>query len=178
MDADVPGGPRRRKVSTGWTLQGDAGRGDRIYRAVLRAGCHGRWDAPGFGRGTGLLYELGPVPPLVWRNTIQLNADLGIGGSSIFNPRLFDGDVYVNQINTPAFGRYVSGSATPSMVIDNSSIPLEHRMVAPFRGVNAANYLLASSGAAQPSSRVTISSALTVRTWTSRAAGKRRKVTR
>ncbi|HOW66868.1 MAG TPA: hypothetical protein P5186_26550 [Candidatus Paceibacterota bacterium] len=99
------------------------------------------------GAGNGLLFELGPLPPLVWRNTVQLNADLSIGASSMFNPRFFDGDLYVNQINTPAFGRYPSGSNVPSLAVDNSMIPVEHRMVAPFRGSQASTYLLGSSSA-------------------------------
>jgi hypothetical protein len=80
-------------------------------------------------------------------NTIQLAADLGIPGSSIFNPRYFDGDVYVNQINTPGFGRYPSGSDFPSILVDNTFLALEHRMVAAFRGDNRSVYLLAVSGA-------------------------------
>ncbi len=81
------------------------------------------------------------------RTTINLAGDLGIPGSSMYNPRLFDGEIYVSQINTPAFGRYPSGSITPSLVVDNRSIPLEHRMVAPFRGPNSSIFMLAASGA-------------------------------
>lgn len=92
-----------------------------------------------------------PVPPqkLNLRTTIQLHADIGISPSSLFNPRFFDGDIYVNQINTPAFGRYPQGSSTPKMFVDNSfSLASEHRMVAPFRGILRSTYLLASSSAA------------------------------
>lgn len=99
------------------------------------------------GAGNGLLFELGPPPPLVWRNTVQPNVDLGLGASSMYNPRYFDGDLYVCQINTPVFGRYPSGSVTPTLVIDNTGVPIEHRMVAPFRGAHATTYLFGSSGA-------------------------------
>ena len=99
------------------------------------------------GAAQGIVYELAPIPPLRLRTTINLAGDLGISGSSMYNPRLFDGDIYVNQINTPAFGRYPSGSSTPSLAVDNSSIPLDHRMVAPFRGPNSSIYMLAAGGA-------------------------------
>ena len=65
----------------------------------------------------------------------------------MFNPRYFDGDVYVTRINTPAFGRYRSGSPEIRMSVDNTSINWEHRMVAAFRGANSTVYLLGSSGA-------------------------------
>ena len=53
----------------------------------------------------------------------------------MFNARIFDNNNYVNQINTPmGFGRYPSGSSVPTLVVNNTSLPLEHRMVAPFRG--------------------------------------------
>lgn len=81
------------------------------------------------------------------RVTINLGADLGVPNST-FNPRIFDGDNYANQINSPVgFGRYPSGSGTAEMVVNNSDIPLEHRMVAPFRGANSTTYLLGSGGA-------------------------------
>lgn len=97
--------------------------------------------------GAGMVYELGPLPPLVWRNTVQLNADLGIGASSTYNPRFFGDSLYVCQINTPAIGVYPSGSITPTLVVDNTAVPIEHRMIAPFRGAYATTYLLGSSGA-------------------------------
>jgi phage-related protein len=99
------------------------------------------------GAAGGTLHEVGGVLPLKLRNTIQLATDLGIAGSSMFNPRYFDGDVYVNQINTPSFGRYPAGSNAPSLLVNNTSIPLEHRMVAPFRSDHRSVYLLGSSGA-------------------------------
>ncbi|MBI2947484.1 MAG: hypothetical protein HYY23_07550, partial [Verrucomicrobia bacterium] len=84
---------------------------------------------------------------LTLRTTIDLAGDLSMPRSSMYNPRLFDGHIYVCQINTPAFGRYPSGSITPSLAVDNRSVPLEHRMVAPFRGANRSIYLFAVSGA-------------------------------
>jgi hypothetical protein len=89
----------------------------------------------------------GPPDQLKLRTAINLAGDLSIAGSSMYNPRLFDGNIYVAQINTPAFGRYPSGSITPSLAADNTSIPLEHRMVAPFRGPNKSIYMLAAAGA-------------------------------
>jgi hypothetical protein len=97
------------------------------------------------GAAQGLVYELGPVPPLRLTTTFNLASDLGISGSSMYNPRLFDGSVYVNQINTPGFGKYALGSPTPSLVVPSTA---EHRMVAPFRGANRTNFLLGASGAA------------------------------
>ncbi len=83
------------------------------------------------------------------RVTYQPSLDLGIAGNSMFNPRFFDGKVYANQINTPCFGRYASGSAVPEVVVNNSGDnTLEHRMVAPFRGANRKTYLIGSSSAA------------------------------
>jgi hypothetical protein len=81
------------------------------------------------------------------RNTMQFAADVGIEPNSMFNPRYFDGDVHVTQINTPAFGRYRSGSSGIRMFVNNTAINWEHRMVAPFRGANSSVYLLGSSGA-------------------------------
>src|SRR5688572_14660961 len=90
--------------------------------------------------------QAAPTPPdkLELRRTINLAGDLGIAGSSMYNPRFFDGDLYANQINTPGFGRYPSGSIVPALVVNSTS---EHRMVAPFRGANRAVYLLGASGA-------------------------------
>ena len=83
------------------------------------------------------------------RATVNPSFDLGITGNSMFNPRFFDGKTYANQINTPCFGRYPSGSLTPEVVVNNSgNTSLEHRMVAPFRGTNRLTYMLASSSAA------------------------------
>ncbi|MEO6034246.1 MAG: hypothetical protein ABIQ35_03225 [Verrucomicrobiota bacterium] len=83
------------------------------------------------------------------RVAINLGSDLG-GASSAFNPRIFDGDNFVNQINSPmGFGRYPSGSSVAEIVINNTALPLEHRMVAPFRGINRTTYMMGSgSGAA------------------------------
>jgi hypothetical protein len=97
------------------------------------------------GGAQGAVYELAPIPRVRLTTTFNLPADAGIGGSSIFNSRLFDGDVYVNQINTPGFGRYPLGSAVPSLAVASLQ---EHRMVAPFRGENRTNYIFGASGAA------------------------------
>ncbi|HWQ90439.1 MAG TPA: hypothetical protein VN673_02120 [Clostridia bacterium] len=83
--------------------------------------------------------------------TVKLYEDLPtpIAVSSIFNCRYFDGDIYVNQINVNAFGRYKSGSPLPTLTVDNTAVG-EHRMVAPFRGANKTKYLIGSgSGATQ-----------------------------
>ncbi len=83
------------------------------------------------------------------RATMQPSADLGISGNSIFNARFYDGKVYVNQINTPCFGRYAEGSSAPEILVNNAANnTLEHRMVAPFRGSLNRTYLIASSSAA------------------------------
>ncbi len=98
------------------------------------------------------LTEAAPYLPeqLQLRVTIELATDLGIGGSSTFNPRFFDGYDYVNQINTPSFGRYPSGSGTPSVLVTNVNPPWQHRMVAPFRGALRSTYMLGSSDGAAP----------------------------
>ncbi len=98
------------------------------------------------------LCQAEPLAPqeLRLRTTIQLHADIGISASSLFNPRFFDGDVYANQINTPAFGRYPQGSSTATLLVNNTFTPLEHRMVAPFRGALRHTYLLGASGAVGP----------------------------
>ena len=83
------------------------------------------------------------------RSTVQPSFDLGIAGSSMFNPRFFDGKIYANQINTPCFGRYPIGSITPEILVNNSfDLTLEHRMVAPFRGANSSTHFLGSGSAA------------------------------
>lgn len=94
-----------------------------------------------------VLTQAQPLAPaqLQLRVTFQLAADLGIPGNSTFNPRFFDGFAYANQISVPGFGRYPSGSGTPSALVNNASIPLEHRMVAPFRGAFRLTYMLGSS---------------------------------
>ncbi len=84
------------------------------------------------------------------RVALPLAADLGIAGNSTFNPRFFDGFLYVNQISVPGFGRYPSGSGVAGLLVNNSGIPLEHRMVAPFRGALASSYLLGSSMGLSP----------------------------
>ncbi|MBI3851360.1 MAG: hypothetical protein HY298_13950 [Verrucomicrobia bacterium] len=82
------------------------------------------------------------------RATVQPSLDLGIGASTMYNPRFFDGKIYANQINTPCFGRYPIGSTTPEILVNNSAnTSLEHRMVAPFRGTNRSIYLIGSSSA-------------------------------
>ena len=82
------------------------------------------------------------------RVTVQPSSDVGIVGSTMYNPRFFDGKIYANQINIPCFGRYASGSSTPEVVVNNSAnLDLEHRMVAPFRGAQSSTYLIGSSAA-------------------------------
>lgn len=89
-----------------------------------------------------------PYDQLQLRMVVNLSSDLAITPNSIFNSRYFDGQIYVNQINVNAFGRYPSGSPEPDLLVNNSGI-LEHRMVAPFRGALSKTYLLGSgSGAA------------------------------
>ena len=92
------------------------------------------------------LAQAAPTPPekLELRRTINLAGDLGIAGTSMYNPRYFDGAIYANQINTPAFGRYPAASIVPSFVM--SGMP-EHRMIAPFRGATSSLYILGASGA-------------------------------
>lgn len=90
------------------------------------------------------------------RVTLQLGLDLGIAENSMFNPRYFDGNIFVNQINAAAFGYYPSGSGVPTVAVNNSGgTALEHRMVAPFRGAYRTNYLLGSSSAAAASTTFT-----------------------
>jgi hypothetical protein len=90
------------------------------------------------------------------RVTVQPNADLGLSGNSMFNPRFFDGKIYANQINVYCFGRYSMGSDIPEMLVNNDgNSALEHRMVAPFRGDFSTNYLIASSSAAALSTTFT-----------------------
>lgn len=96
------------------------------------------------GGAQGAAYELAPVPKLTLRNSIHLAADLGIAPSSMFNPRIFDGHIYVNQINIPAFGRYPLGSPFSDLLMTGTP---EHRMVARFRGANSTVYLFGASGA-------------------------------
>lgn len=102
------------------------------------------------GGYTGCVYELqkkgAPYLPnqLQLRVVIDLAADLGIAGNSIFNPRFFDGLDYINQINVFGFGVYPSGSPVASVLVTNTGV-LEHRMLAPFRGALRSTYLLASS---------------------------------
>lgn len=92
------------------------------------------------------LCQAGPIPPqdLTLRTTIQLHVDLGIAANSMFNPRFFDGYTYVNQLNVPAFGRYLQGSSTADLKLES----VEHRMIAPFRGANRTRYILGGSSAA------------------------------
>jgi hypothetical protein len=96
------------------------------------------------------LSQAAPYLPeqLQLRVAINLGSEIG-GGNSTFNPRIFDGNNFVNQINTPmGFGRYPSGSGSPSVVVNNTSIPLEHRMVAPFRGADSTAYMIGSGSGA------------------------------
>ncbi len=48
------------------------------------------------------------------RNTIRFAEAAGVAPNSMFNPRYFDGNVYVAQINASAFGRYRSGAQAPA----------------------------------------------------------------
>ena len=90
------------------------------------------------------------------RSTLQPSQDMGVGANSMYNPRFFDGKIYGNQINTPCFGRYPIGSSVPEVLVNNTtSLVMEHRMVAPFRGANRTNYLLGSSAAISPSTTFT-----------------------
>jgi hypothetical protein len=109
------------------------------------------------GGYTGNVYELqrqgAPYLPtqLQLSMTIDLAADLGIVANSTFNPRSFDGYVYANAVNqgSMGFGRYLSGSPIPSVLVTNVS-QVEHRMVAPFRGALRSTYILGSSQAFSP----------------------------
>ena len=96
------------------------------------------------GGSGGIVYELAIIPPLRLTTTYNVSTDAGIGGSSMYNPRIFDGDVFAVQINTPGFVRYALGSEIPEQVIPVTS---EHRMAAPFRGTNKERYMIAGSGA-------------------------------
>jgi hypothetical protein len=88
--------------------------------------------------------------------TINPSAELGIPASSMFNARLFDDRIFANQINNPCFGRYLWGSNTAEVLINNNGNNLlEHRMVAPFRGSTRLTYMLASSSAAAPTTTFT-----------------------
>lgn len=97
------------------------------------------------GGAQGRVYELAVVPPLRLVTTFNLAADLGIVGNSIFNTRIFDGAVYVNQINTPGWGRYPLGSSIADLLVPST---VEHRMVAPIPGANPPTYIFGASGAA------------------------------
>ncbi|HOB98118.1 MAG TPA: hypothetical protein PKM43_05150 [Verrucomicrobiota bacterium] len=84
------------------------------------------------------------------RNTIHFAEAAGVTPNSMYNPRYFDGNVYVAQINASAFGRYRSGAQAPSMYVDNTPFTwAEHRMVAPFRGANQSVYLMGAGGAGE-----------------------------
>jgi hypothetical protein len=97
-----------------------------------------------------------PVEELQLRVTLRLSQDLGISENTMYNPRFFDGFIYVNQINAPAMGRYPSGSGTPDLAVSHAgNNALEHRMVAPFRGPDRSAYLLGSSSAAAASTTFT-----------------------
>lgn len=106
------------------------------------------------GAAAGLLAATAQTTPylpeqLQLRVAIDIGGDLGLAPNSTYNPRFFDGYNYVVQINagTTGIGRYVSGSAKPEVVIENSTEPLEHRMLAPFRGALSSTYMLGGSGA-------------------------------
>ena len=96
------------------------------------------------------LTQAAPVPSGQWqlRVTVRPYADLGgqtLG--SMYNPRTFDGNIYANEIGDAvhrSFARYSSGSST--MLAGVIPAINEHRMVAPFRGVNRSTYMLATGG--------------------------------
>ena len=117
-----------------------------------------RYLLPGLACLTSTWSPAQPLLPaeLQLRVTMELAGDLGITGNSMYNPRYFDGSAYANQISVRGFGRYPSGSGTPSMLVNNSANPVEHRMVAPFRGAWSSTYLLGSGGA-QPAITTTLS---------------------
>ena len=111
------------------------------------------WLVAAFTQAQPLLSE-----QLRLRATLSPSQDLGIAGSTMYNPRFFDGKIYANQINlgSACFGRYPIGSTLAEMLVNNSSDnTLEHRMVAPFRGANKTNYILGSSSAAGPATKFT-----------------------
>lgn len=83
------------------------------------------------------------------RVTIQIGDDLGLPRNTTYNPRWFDGKLYLVQINTGStgIGRYRSGYPTPEVVVDNSAVPIEHRTLVPFRGAYKDKYMLGGGGA-------------------------------
>ena len=92
------------------------------------------------------------------RAVVVPSQDLGIAGSTMYNPRFFDGKIYANQINigVACFGRYPIGSTLAEMLVNSSSDnALEHRMVAPFRGANKSAYILGSGSASGPATKFT-----------------------
>ena len=75
---------------------------------------------------------------------VQPFHDLGTNFTSMYNPRVFDGNVYAAQINWCCFGRYPWGS---SILSAGALEPTRGtRMVAPFRGADSSTYMLASGG--------------------------------
>ena len=79
------------------------------------------------------------------RVAVSPAVDAKTNGSSMYNPRFFDGNIYAVQINFTCFGRYPSGSSIPSAVVLETN--KSTRMVAPFRGAYSSTYMLASGGA-------------------------------
>lgn len=92
-----------------------------------------------------------PLMPdqLQLRVAIQIGDDLGIPRNTTYNPRYFDGKLYLVQINagSTGIGRYRSGYPAPEVVVDNSIEPIEHRTLAPFRGQYRDKYILGGGGA-------------------------------
>ncbi len=116
------------------------------------------------GNGQGSVFELeGIMAPYASQQvqltvTMQPAAELGVGVNSMFNPRVFDGKVYANQINASSalFGRYAMGATNAEVLVNNSgNNAMEHRMVAPFRGASRLTYMLGSGSAAGPASTFT-----------------------
>jgi len=93
------------------------------------------------------------------RVVIQFNSDVGLPGNTMYNPRCFDGYNYVTEINVNSMGigRYLSGSSMPSVVVDLSAVPLEHRTLVPFRGAYRSTYMLGGGGAIPGGTTTTMS---------------------
>jgi hypothetical protein len=105
------------------------------------------------GAAFGDVYQLQvrvPATSVQWqlRGTIRPSTDLPPQqGNSTYNPRYFDGNIYVTQISGPGyrcFGYYDGTNRT----FLGGSIPgdNEHRMLGRLRGTDGLNYLLGTGG--------------------------------
>ena len=75
---------------------------------------------------------------------VQPFQDLGTNATTMYNPRVFDGNVFASQINWSCFGRYPWGSPTFSA---GALEPARGaRMLSPFRGAFSSTYMLGSGG--------------------------------